>query len=181
MPVPEEESVFAELKIVLEAYPRDISMAMIYSAVDDHASDKCALELQLSIGVPPEHVCAVQRGFLHEASGFLPFLAEARRASKCLTLLRDDCTLDERAGHLLDGFHWQGWGDQCRDLSFIPLYDTTTLIGFLILSTNPRVPFCPDSVQFINEVAQQVQNKWTASVTTRNLKTRLARERKAHP
>jgi PAS domain S-box-containing protein len=161
--------LFHDLREVLESNAKDVSMALIYSVDEETTPGKCLLRLECSVGVPSTHPSVPVTGVLGESQqGFLPLFKEVRETMTTLVLCESTNTLEPRVGHLLNGIQWRGWGDRCRDLSFVPLQNASQLIGFMVLATNPRRTYDETCAQFVTDVSQQIAMKWSTAITADN-------------
>ncbi|KAK4129215.1 hypothetical protein N657DRAFT_561079 [Parathielavia appendiculata] len=163
------KSFWKQLRKGLEYNELDAPFALIYSAGEDNESEVSSLSsgslshppqilLQDSIGVPEGHPCAVRSIDLRSSDeGFARYMRESLAQSATpIILSEEDGSLPTE---LLKGVSWTGYGDPCRTLVVFPVHPTTacdSVVGFIVLGTNPRRPYDADYQLFVNLLSRQL-------------------------
>ncbi|KAI1150122.1 histidine kinase [Nemania diffusa] len=153
----------------LEYNEDDVPFNLVYSVVEDQESDICSmhsgswmnppqLNLEASLGVPPDHPCLVASLDLKTSNeGFAPYMRESMsNHGRPVTLSAEQGTLP---GGLMDGFNWRGGGEPCRSIVIFPVHPTTgseSVVGFIVMGVNPRRPYDEDYQLFINLLSRQL-------------------------
>ncbi|GAB7356837.1 hypothetical protein MBLNU459_g7712t2 [Dothideomycetes sp. NU459] len=156
-----------------ESFERDVPLLVLYSAQTDAngQSQRCTLRLEGCLGAPQGHAAVPDTLELNKGNqGFVPAL----RSSQALGA---SVAIDTPAGKVpdfLEGLEWRGFQETSNKIIVTPLYVTGLIAGFLIMGTNPRVPFDEDHQHFIEDFGR---------VSTAVLSSRIgfeqAREREA--
>ena len=145
----------------------DSPFVLLYSVSDDTDSEVSPLHssswlgaksccLEGTLGVPNEHPCAPETIDLKDgAEGFGPVFREAMKTDKPVLLSVGSADLPLE---LLDGLHWRGFGDPCRDVVVCPIHPTTgeVVLGYLVMGINPRRPYDEDYALFIQLLSRQL-------------------------
>ncbi|KAI1779419.1 hypothetical protein F4818DRAFT_455462 [Hypoxylon cercidicola] len=144
----------------------DIPFAILYSVEDDSQtlpmSKACRLEGCL--GVPKGHPIAPSKLQLEESSQGLPAsFRKALQSQNPLLLQIKDGSLPES---LLDGLHWRGFKDPCREAVICPIRPTKEerVLGLLLLGLNPRRPYDNDYRQYISLLGQKLTTTLASTV-----------------
>ncbi|KAI1182147.1 histidine kinase [Nemania serpens] len=153
----------------LEYNENDVPFNLVYSVVEDQESDICSmhsgswinppqLNLEASLGVPPNHPCLIKSLDLKTSNeGFAPYMRESMsNLGRPVTLSAEQGTLPEG---VMDGFHWRGSGEPCRSVVIFPVHPTTgseSVVGFIVMGINPRRPYDEDYRLFINLLSRQL-------------------------
>jgi signal transduction histidine kinase/CheY-like chemotaxis protein/PAS domain-containing protein len=146
----------------LESNPRDIPMAILYTADEDSVPDSVILEQRGAIGIPQDHTLAALTMNLESDEGIMPLLRRARWKMSTVPI-------NER----FDGVEWQGFPEAPKFISVLPIQDTKRLFGFLVLGTNPRRPIDDDHSQFMRDISSLV---YQIAATILSAEETLARE-----
>ncbi|KAI0521539.1 histidine kinase [Xylaria bambusicola] len=163
------KSFWSQVNKGLEYNEDDVPFNLVYSVVEDQESDICSmhsgswmnppqLNLEASLGVPPEHPCLVGSLDLKTSNeGFAPYMRESMsNHGRPVTLSSEQGTLPEG---LMDGFHLRGGGEPCRSIVIFPVHPTTgseSVVGFIVMGINPRRPYDEDYQLFINLLSRQL-------------------------
>lgn len=159
----------------LDANPRDIPFALLYSVGDDDdgdhssAASDCSMSLKTchfegSIGVPEGHIAAPQQLDLRRSlEGFVPSFREAMRTREPTLLRVRDGTLPEA---LLEGIEWRGFGDPCKEAIIFPVRPTNAdnVLAFLVLGVNPRRPYDDEYKAFATMVNRQLSTSLASTI-----------------
>lgn len=159
----------------LDANPRDIPFALLYSVGEDDDGDfsssasDSSLSLKTchfegSIGVPEGHVATPQQLDLKRSlEGFVPSFREAMRTREPTLLRVRDGTLPEA---LLEGIEWRGFGDPCREAIIFPVRPTNAdnVLAFLVLGVNPRRPYDDEYKAFSTMVNRQLSTSLASTI-----------------
>ncbi|KAJ8123011.1 hypothetical protein ONZ43_g937 [Nemania bipapillata] len=162
-------SFWSQVNKGLEYNDDDVPFNLVYSVVEDQESDICSmhsgswmnppqLNLEASLGVPPDHPCLVASLDLKTSNeGFAPYMRESMsNHGRPVTLSAEQGTLPEG---LMDGFNWRGGGEPCRSIVIFPVHPTTgseSVVGFIVMGVNPRRPYDEDYQLFINLLSRQL-------------------------
>lgn len=159
----------------LDANPRDIPFALLYSVGDDDdgehssAASDCSMSLKTchfegSIGVPEGHIATPQQLDLRRSlEGFVPSFREAMRTREPTLLRVRDGTLPEA---LLKGIEWRGFGDACKEAIIFPVRPTNAdnVLAFLVLGVNPRRPYDDEYKAFSTMVNRQLSTSLASTI-----------------
>ena len=161
----------------LEFNEYDVPFALIYAVAEDNESEVSSMHsggfsnppqitLEGSIGVPAGHPSAVPAIDLRTSDqGFAPYMRESLSLSGApVVLSRDSGTLP---GRLIDGLEWKGFGDPSRTIVVFPVHPTTagdTVVGFIVMGTNPRRPYDDDYQLFIHLLSRQLATSMASVV-----------------
>ncbi|KAI1119273.1 histidine kinase [Nemania sp. NC0429] len=153
----------------LEYNEDDVPFNLVYSVVEDQESDMCSmhsgswinppqLNLEASLGVPPDHPCLITSLDLKTSNeGFAPYMRESMsNLGRPIILSAEQGTLPEG---VMDGFHWRGSGEPCRSVVIFPVHPTTgseSVVGFIVMGINPRRPYDDDYQLFISLLSRQL-------------------------
>lgn len=154
----------------------DVPFALIYSVGDDSESEVSSqksgniapraprIVLEGAIGTPENHPVAIKYLDLsHSDEGFAPYLKQSMSRRAPIVLRKEDGTFPE---HLVEGLMWRGYGDPSHTIVIFPVHPTTateSVVGFVVLATNPRRPFNEDFELFIQLLSRQLDTS-TASI-----------------
>ncbi|KAI1175577.1 hypothetical protein F4777DRAFT_322917 [Nemania sp. FL0916] len=163
------KSFWTQVNKGLEYNEDDVPFNIVYSVVEEQESDICSmhsgswinppqLNLEASLGVPPDHPCLVASLDLKTSNeGFAPYMRESMsNHGRPVNLSAEQGTLPEG---LMDGFDWRGGGEPCRSIVIFPVHPTTgsdSVVGFIVMGINPRRPFDEDYQLFINLLSRQL-------------------------
>lgn len=130
----------------------DFPMAFVYSAED--SGNACRLTLQQSLGLPAHgHRLVPEMLDMYEApSGFLFHYRRAKSTQNPIVLHQHDGSLPPE---LLDGFEWQGYGEQPASMAFLPISVGQRLLGILVFGLNPRRRYQPEDDAFVTALCRQ--------------------------
>lgn len=159
----------------LDANPRDIPFALLYSVGDDDDGDHwseasdCSMSLKTchfegSIGVPEGHIATPKQLDLRRSlEGFVPSFREAMRTREPTLLRVRDGTLPEA---LLEGIEWRGFGDPCKEAIIFPVRPTNAdnVLAFLVLGVNPRRPYDDEYKAFSTMVNRQLSTSLASTI-----------------
>jgi PAS domain S-box-containing protein len=135
---------------------------------DDNESDESSLHsgshanppqlvLEGAIGVSEGHPSAIVNLDLRISDeGFAPYMRQCMATGQPVVLSED---LGNMPAHLIDGLDWKGFGDPCRTIVVFPVVPTTTgdsVVGFIVLGTNPRRPYDDDHKLFVHLLMRQL-------------------------
>lgn len=159
----------------LEANPRDIPFALLYSVGDDDDGEHSSVASETSIslkschfegalGVPDGHIAIPQQLDLRRSlEGFVPSFREAMRTREPTLLRVRDGTLPES---LLEGIEWRGFGDPCKEAIIFPVRPTNAdnVLAFLVLGVNPRRPFDDEYKSFATMFNRQLATSLASTI-----------------
>lgn len=161
----------------LEVYEHDVPFALIYSVKDESESESSSLHsgsfthppqlvLEGSLGVPSGHPVDITSIDLRQSDeGFAPYMRQSMTSGGApITLSLDDGTLPH---HLIEGIEWRGFGDPCRTLVVLPVVPTTageSVVGFIVIGTNPRRPYDDDYKLFVHLLSRQLATSMASVV-----------------
>lgn len=159
----------------LDANPRDIPFALLYSVGEDDEGDYSSsasdssislktCHFEGSIGVPEGHKATPQQLDLKRSlEGFVPSFREAMRTREPTLLRVRDGTLPEV---LLEGIEWRGFGDPCREAIIFPVRPTNAdnVLAFLVLGVNPRRPYDDEYRAFSTMVNRQLSTSLASTI-----------------
>jgi len=148
----------------------DVPFALLYSVGEcedgDHSSASSgstismrSCTLEWSIGAPEGHPAAPRQLDLKRSrEGFVPSFREAMRAREPTLLHTRDGTLPEA---LLEGIHWRGFGDPCREAMVFPVRPTNgdAVLAFLVLGLSPRRPYDIEYKAFLTMLNRQLSTE----------------------
>jgi PAS domain S-box-containing protein len=153
----------------LEFNEPDIPFALIYSVKDESESEISSmhsgsvthpphLQLEGTLGVKPESSCYVSSLDLRISDeGFAPYMRQSMSMHGApVVLSTDDGTLPTA---LLEGMEWRGFGEASRTVVILPVHPTTggeSVVGFIVMGTNPRRPYDDDYKLFIHLLSRQL-------------------------
>ncbi|KAI1759107.1 hypothetical protein GGR53DRAFT_514835 [Hypoxylon sp. FL1150] len=144
----------------------DIPLAILYSVEDDSFTPSMgkACQLEGCLGVPNGHPIAPPRLQLGKSSqGLSASFKKALLSQTPLLLRTKDGSLPES---LLDGLHWRGFEDPCREAVICPIRPTKEerVLGLLLLGLNPRRPYDNDYRQYISLLGQKLTTTLASTV-----------------
>lgn len=158
-----------KVKEGLEFNDVDIPFALIYSVKDDNESEISSmhsgsathppqLQLEGALGVEEGHPSAVMSLDLRTSDqGFAPYMRQSLTMHGApIVLTAADGTLP---GGLLEGMDWRGYGEASRTVIVLPVHPTTggeSVVGFIVMGTNPRRPYDDDYKLFIHLLSRQL-------------------------
>ncbi|KAG7141212.1 Hybrid signal transduction histidine kinase K like protein [Verticillium longisporum] len=153
----------------LEYNDIDIPFALIYSVKDDSESEMSSmhsgsvahpplLQLEGAIGINEDHPAAIPDLNLRASDeGFAPYMRQS------MSMHGTPVVLSAEAGtlplDLIDGISWRGFGDASRTVVVLPVHPTTagdSVVGFIVMGTNPRRPYDDDYQLFIHLLSRQL-------------------------
>jgi signal transduction histidine kinase len=114
------------------------------------------LVLRGLLGIPAHHSTAVQKFSTKTSSdGMMPWFRKAGASGKPVILRLDDDSLPDS---ILEGIKSKEYGDPCRAVVISPLRyaDSTPVVGFLIVGSNPRTSVDSMYVEFIEAMTTTV-------------------------
>ncbi|TQN70603.1 Hybrid signal transduction histidine kinase K [Colletotrichum shisoi] len=169
---------WSRVKEGLEFNDVDVPLALIYSVKDDHSESEVSsmhsgsiahpplLQLEGSLGVPEGHPAALSHLDLKSSEeGFAPYMRQS------MTMQGAPIVLSSEAGNLptklLEGLDWRGFGDPSRTIVILPVHPTTageSVVGFIILGTNPRRPYDDEYQLFIHLLSRQLATSMASVV-----------------
>lgn len=144
----------------------DIPLAILYSVEDDSHMPSMgkACQLEGCLGVPEGHPIAPPKLQLGKSSqGLSTAFEKALQSQNPLLLQIKDGSLPES---LLDGLHWRGFEDPCREVVICPIRPTKEerVLGLLLLGLNPRRPYDNDYRQYISLLGQKLTTTLASTV-----------------
>ncbi|KAI4866292.1 hypothetical protein F4820DRAFT_259382 [Hypoxylon rubiginosum] len=144
----------------------DIPVAILYSVEDDPHTPSTARACRLEgcLGVPKDHPIAPPKLQLEGSSqGLSASFRKALQSQNPLLLQIRDGSLPES---LLDGLHWRGFEDPCREAVICPIRPTKEerVLGLLLLGLNPRRPYDNDYRQYISLLGQKLTTTLASTV-----------------
>ncbi|KAH6692592.1 hsp90-like protein [Plectosphaerella plurivora] len=159
-----------KVKQGLEFNEPDIPFALIYSVKDEAESEISSmhsgsvahpphLQLEGALGVPPESKSYVHSIDLRISDeGFAPYMRQSMSMHGVpVVLSAEDGTLPTG---LLEGLDWgRGFGEATRTVVILPVHPTTggeSVVGFIVMGTNPRRPYDEDYKLFIHLLSRQL-------------------------
>ncbi|KAI8279354.1 hypothetical protein K4K56_012745 [Colletotrichum sp. SAR 10_98] len=161
----------------LEFNDLDVPFALIYSVKEDNESEVSSmhsgsiahpplLQLEGSLGVPDGHPTALTHLDLKSSDeGFAPYMRQS------MTMQGAPIVLSQEAGNLptklLEGMDWRGFGDPSKTIVILPVHPTTageSVVGFIVLGTNPRRPYDDDYQLFIHLLSRQLATSMASVV-----------------
>ncbi|OLN84413.1 Hybrid signal transduction histidine kinase K 1 [Colletotrichum chlorophyti] len=170
-------SFWPRVKEGLEFNDVDVPFALIYSVKEDNESEVSSmhsgsiahpplLQLEGSLGVPAGHPAALTHLDLKSSDeGFAPYMRQS------MTMQGAPIVLSAETGNLptklLEGLEWRGFGDASKTIVVLPVHPTTageSVVGFIIMGTNPRRPYDDDYQLFINLLARQLATSMASVV-----------------
>ncbi|TID06285.1 Hybrid signal transduction histidine kinase K [Colletotrichum higginsianum] len=169
---------WSRVKEGLEFNDVDVPLALIYSVKDDNSESEVSsmhsgsiahpplLQLEGSLGVPEGHPAALSHLDLKSSDeGFAPYMRQS------MTMQGAPIVLSSEAGNLptklLEGLDWRGFGDPSRTIVILPVHPTTageSVVGFIILGTNPRRPYDDEYQLFIHLLSRQLATSMASVV-----------------
>ncbi|KAM0284260.1 hypothetical protein ACHAQH_002050 [Verticillium albo-atrum] len=153
----------------LEFNDLDIPFALVYSVKEDGESEMSSmhsgsvahpplLQLEGAIGISEDHPAAIADLNLRASDeGFAPYMRQSMSmhgAPVVLSAAAGTLPLD-----LIDGIGWRGFGDASRTVVILPVHPTTagdSVVGFIVMGTNPRRPYDDDYQLFIHLLSRQL-------------------------
>lgn len=192
--VGEQTAAARELKVfwskvlkALEYNECDSPFVILYSVGDDIESEASSMQsssvgsirqcnLEGTLGVPDGHPAAPSRIDLKAGPEYFAHVfREAMKSDKPILLQIEDGSLD---ANLLQGLHWQGYGDPCRAAVCCPIFLTggDSILGFLVMGLNPRRPYDDDYSLFVQLLSRQLT---TSSASVVLYEEEIARGRRA--
>ncbi|KAF6831997.1 histidine kinase hhk13p [Colletotrichum musicola] len=170
-------SFWPRVKEGLEFNDLDVPFALIYSVKEDNESEVSSmhsgsiahpplLQLEGTLGVPAGHPTALTHLDLKSSDeGFAPYMRQS------MTMQGAPIVLSAETGNLptklLEGLDWRGFGDPSRTIVILPVHPTTageSVVGFIILGTNPRRPYDDDYQLFIHLLSRQLATSMASVV-----------------
>ncbi|KAL7621259.1 hypothetical protein AAE478_008576 [Parahypoxylon ruwenzoriense] len=144
----------------------DIPIAILYSVEEDSRSTSVgkALQLEGCLGVPDGHPIAPPTMRLDGIDkGLSSSFRKAVESQTPLLLQIRDGTLPES---LLQGLHWRGFEDSCREAVICPIRPTKeeNVLGLLLLGLNSRRPYDNDYRQYISLLGQKLTTTLASTV-----------------
>lgn len=171
------KSFWGQVQKGLEYNEFDIPFALIYSVSEDSESEVSSMHsgslsnppqivLEGAIGVPLHHHAAVPVLDLRSSNeGFATYMRDSMaQTGTPIVLSRDNGTLP--AG-LIEGIECRGYGDPCRTVVVFPVHPTTvgdSVVGFIVMGTNPRRPYNDDYRLFISLLSRQLATSMASVV-----------------
>ncbi|KZL88033.1 hsp90-like protein [Colletotrichum incanum] len=169
---------WSRVKEGLEFNDVDVPLALIYSVKDDNSESEVSsmhsgsiahpplLHLEGSLGVPEGHPAALTHLDLKSSDeGFAPYMRQS------MTMQGAPIVLSADAGNLptrlLEGLEWRGFGDPSKTIVILPVHPTTageSVVGFIILGTNPRRPYDDEYQLFIHLLSRQLATSMASVV-----------------
>ncbi|KAM0329207.1 hypothetical protein ACHAQA_004506 [Verticillium albo-atrum] len=162
-------SFWPQVREGLEFNDTDIPFALVYSVKEDSDSEISSmhsgsiahppqLQLEGAIGISEDHPAALPTLNLRVSDeGFAPYMRQSmsmQGAPVVLSLEAGTLPLD-----LVDGIDWRGFGDASRTVVVLPVHPTTagdSVVGFIVMGTNPRRPYDDDYQLFIHLLSRQL-------------------------
>ncbi|TDZ33838.1 Hybrid signal transduction histidine kinase K [Colletotrichum spinosum] len=170
-------SFWPRVKEGLEFNDVDVPFALIYSVKEDNESEVSSmhsgsivhpplLQLEGTLGVPVGHPTALSNLDLKSSDeGFAPWMRQS------MTMAGAPIVLSAESGNLpsklLEGFEWRGFGDPSKTIVILPVHPTTageSVVGFIVLGTNPRRPYDDDYQLFIHLLSRQLATSMASVV-----------------
>ncbi|KAI3555855.1 hsp90-like protein [Colletotrichum abscissum] len=171
-------SFWPRVKDGLEFNDLDVPFALIYSVKEDNSESEVSsmhsgsiahpplLHLEGSLGVPEGHPAGLPQLDLKSSDdGFAPYMRQS------MTMQGAPIILSSEAGNLpaklLEGLEWRGFGDPSRTIVILPVHPTTageSVVGFIVLGTNPRRPYDEDYQLFIHLLSRQLATSMASVV-----------------
>lgn len=161
----------------LEENKYDVPFALLYSVVDavsddgdiSIASSGSAMGLKICVlegclGVPRGHDAAPESIDLKRSrEGFVPAFRQAMRTREPSVLQARDGSLPES---LLENIEWRGYPEPCREATIFPLRPTNgeMVLGFLLIGTNPRLPYNDAYQSFVNILNRQLATALASTI-----------------
>ncbi|KAF9869623.1 hsp90-like protein [Colletotrichum karsti] len=161
----------------LEFNDLDVPFALIYSVKEDTESEVSSmhsgsiahpplLQLEGSLGVPDGHPTALSHLDLKSSDeGFAPYMRQSMTMQGApIVLSAESGTLPTK---LLEGMEWRGFGDPSKTIVILPVHPTTageSVVGFIVLGTNPRRPYDDDYQLFIHLLSRQLATSMASVV-----------------
>ncbi|KXH27508.1 hsp90-like protein [Colletotrichum simmondsii] len=171
-------SFWPRVKEGLEFNDLDVPFALIYSVKEDNSESEVSsmhsgsiahpplLHLEGSLGVPEGHPAGLPQLDLKSSDdGFAPYMRQS------MTMQGAPIILSSEAGNLpaklLEGLEWRGFGDPSKTIVILPVHPTTageSVVGFIVLGTNPRRPYDEDYQLFIHLLSRQLATSMASVV-----------------
>ncbi|WYZ44371.1 hypothetical protein EsH8_VII_000807 [Colletotrichum jinshuiense] len=170
-------SFWPRMREGLEFNDVDVPFAIIYSVREDSESEVSSmhsgsiahppvLHLEGTLGVPEGHPAALAHLDLKSSDeGFAPYMRQS------MTMQGAPIVLSAESGNLptklLEGLDWRGFGDPSKTIVILPVHPTTageSVVGFIILGTNPRRPYDDDYQLFIHLLSRQLATSMASVV-----------------
>ncbi|KAL0935404.1 histidine kinase hhk13p [Colletotrichum truncatum] len=170
-------SFWPRVKEGLEFNDWDVPFALIYSVKEDNESEVSSmhsgsiahpplLQLEGTLGVPDGHSTALTHLDLKTSDeGFAPYMRQS------MTMQGAPIVLSAESGNLpsklLEGLEWRGFGDPSKTIVILPVHPTTageSVVGFIVLGTNPRRPYDDDYQLFIHLLSRQLATSMASVV-----------------
>lgn len=171
------KSFWGQVKKGLEYNEFDIPFALVYSVGEESDSEVSSMHsgslsnppqivLEGSIGVPPNHHAAVPLLDLRTSNeGFATYMRDSMaQTATPIVLSKENGTLPAA---LVEGLEWRGYGDPCRTVVVFPVHPTTageSVVGFIVMGTNPRRPYNDDYKLFIHLLSRQLATSMASVV-----------------
>ncbi|KAF2830357.1 hypothetical protein CC86DRAFT_343007 [Ophiobolus disseminans] len=167
-------SVWQHIYDVFKDCPRDISMAIMYSADEDNPREGL-LSLEHSLGLGPGYVAAPDKLELLSTNGgaaLASLLLHAQESSEEFVVF--DTSKKNVHTSILENIDWLGFGEKSRHVVIIPLRTRKQIKGYIVLGLNPRRDFDADHKQFVKELARQLRELMTRVTTEEETQKREA-------
>ncbi len=150
-------SVWDHIFEALKTNPRDFPAAFAYSVLsEDCIAGQCLLQLQQSLGIPPDHAALPTRTELFQGKGgFLPYFRRAKSTNRTILLHKADGSLPS---DLTDGFAWRGFGEPSGTIAVLPVSTSDRLLGFFVIGLNPRRPYDTEYESFLGTLSRQISS-----------------------
>lgn len=133
---------------------------MLYE-VENDGSRPGILRLRGQYGLPKGHNLKVDNEAIDSDDGLVP---ECRRAgSEILTI-----DYDERFGSVT----WGGFGSPSKVIGILPISSGARVTGYLVVGTNPYLPFDTAGQQFLKDVRRTVSSIMSAAVSAAKTRRR---------
>ncbi|KAI4166054.1 MAG: hypothetical protein LQ342_000485 [Letrouitia transgressa] len=183
----ELKAFWSKVLKALEYNKCDSPFVILYSVGDDIESEASSMQsssvgsvrqcnLEGTLGVPDGHPAAPSKLDLKAGPEYFAHVfREAMKSDKPILLQIEDGTLD---ANLLQGLHWQGYGDPCRAAVCCPIFLTggDSILGFLVMGLNPRRPYDDDYSLFVQLLSRQLT---TSSASVVLYEEEIARGKRA--
>ena len=166
------DGIWTHIYKVLQEFPRDCAMGILYSTETGLDDDSCQLERRGVIGLGTSSTAVPPTLDLnHTSDGFGPAMREAMRSQTEWLAL--DPNHESFPKDVLEEIEFQGYGEPSRIMVVLPLKVLSNFLkGFVILGLNPRVAWDADHKAFVSALSRQLKSLMTSITSIEQSKRR---------
>ncbi|KAF2997093.1 Histidine kinase [Curvularia kusanoi] len=157
---------------ILQEYPRDVPMAIMYSVDEDHTSDGL-LHREHTIGLGAAYAAApsdLNLAANGQETVISSLLRRVQEASENFIFV--DLAKEKAYTTIIESVDWLGFGEPSRHLAVIALKDRSLFKGYILLGLNPRTDLDGDHKQFLTELARQLNDTLIRAIFRKELRDR---------